>query len=146
MHDLTAWKENEINRLRQDLDAIFKRRCRDFGISLFTEGPEMQINMTETDTELILTAEISGIRPEDIEISASEDSIVIEGTCRSENVTEDDAFRKVETQSSAIRRRIALPVRIRVEEIQAEYENQRLKIVIPKCDLSKKRSIKPLIR
>lgn len=146
MHDLTAWKENEINRLRKDLDAIFKRRCRDFGISLFTQEPEMQIHLTETDTELVLTAEISGIRPEDIEISASEDSIVIEGISRSENVTENEAFRKVETRSSAIRRRIALPVRIRVEEIQAEYENQRLKIVIPKCDLSKKRSIKPLIR
>ncbi|MBW2133191.1 MAG: Hsp20/alpha crystallin family protein [Deltaproteobacteria bacterium] len=146
MHDLTAWKENEINRLRKDLDAIFQRCCRDFGISLFTEGPGMQVHLTETDTELILTAEMSGIRPEDIEISASEDSIVIEGTCRSENVTEGEGYRKVETQSSAIRRRIALPVRIRVEEIQAEYENQRLKIVIPKCDLSKKRSIKPLIR
>jgi HSP20 family protein len=146
MHGLTAWKENEINRLRKDLDAIFKRRCQDFGIPLFVGGPEMQLDLSESDAELILTADIAGFRPEDIEISASEDSITIEATSEAKKVTENDAFQTVEARSSTIRRRLSLPVRVRVEEIRAEYENQRLKIVMPKCDPSRKRSIKLQIR
>ncbi|PIP35960.1 MAG: hypothetical protein COX20_08520 [Desulfobacterales bacterium CG23_combo_of_CG06-09_8_20_14_all_52_9] len=146
MYGLTAWKENEINRLRKDLDAIFKRRCKDFGIPIFIGGMEIQFDLAETDTELVLSAQIPGIRPEDVDISASEDSITIEATSQSRNVTENRQFRKIEEQSSKFRRRISLPVRVRVEDIKAVYENQSLKIIIPKCDSSRRRRIKLQVR
>jgi len=107
---------------------------------------EIQFDLAETDTELVLSAQIPGIRPEDVDISASEDSITIEATSQSRNVTENRQFRKIEEQSSKFRRRISLPVRVRVEDIKAVYENQSLKIIIPKCDSSRRRRIKLQVR
>ncbi len=142
MHGLTAWKEIEISRMRKDLESIFKRRCRDFGIPPFIEGSVLPLDLEETESELILTSPVSGIRPEDIDISASEDSITVQVAVESRNVTEDGLFRKVEQRAGTYRRRISLPVRVRVEDIKAEYDDRGLRIVMPKCDPSKRRSIK----
>lgn len=146
MQGLILWKENEFSRLRRDLETIFKRRCRDFGIPLFTEAPDIYLELSETETELILTARLSGVRPEAIDISASEESIVLQAESQSRNITEDAHFRKVEEKTSTFRRRVALPVRVKVEEIQAVFENPYLRIVMPKSDPRQRRTIKPQIR
>ncbi|MEW5909638.1 MAG: Hsp20/alpha crystallin family protein [Thermodesulfobacteriota bacterium] len=146
MQGLTIWKENEIQRLRKELDIMFRRRCRDIGLLLPAEEPEFSMELSETEEALILTASLGGINPEDITISATENSINISAESRTNSVTENEHFRKVEKSSRSFSRRIPLPCRVKLDEIKASVEENGLRIIMPKCDTSRERFIRPEIK
>jgi HSP20 family protein len=146
MQGLTIWKENEIQRLRKELDNMFRRRCRDFGLSFPAEEPEFTIELSETRETLILTARLGDIYPEDIIISATENSITISAESKTSTVTENEHFRKFEKSSRSFSRRISLPCRVKIDDIKAFVEENILHVVMPKSDSSRERSIRPEIK
>ncbi|OGP61347.1 MAG: hypothetical protein A2V65_00525 [Deltaproteobacteria bacterium RBG_13_49_15] len=146
MQGLTIWKENEIQRLRKDQEKMFRRRCRDFGLSLLGEEPEFTMELSETDNAVILKAQLTDINPEDINISATENTVTISAQTRTSAVTQDEHFRKIEESTRSFSRRISLPCRVKIDDIQASYEDNTLHLIMPKCDILRARSIRPKIK
>src|SRR4030042_578808 len=146
MQGLTIWKENEIQRLRKDQEKMFRRRCRDFGLSLLGEEPEFTMELSETDNAVILKAQLTDINPEDINISATENTVTISAQTRTSAVTQAEHFRKIEESTRSFSRRISLPCRVKIDDIQASYEDNTLHLIMPKCDILRARSIRPKIK
>ena len=88
MPSLILWKNKRINRLREDMDRIFDRMCGEFGTKLTPRiaGSVPFIDLTETDDNLILVAEIPGVSSKDLEVDIVEDMLTIRGEKKQEEV------------------------------------------------------------
>jgi HSP20 family protein len=148
MPELTIWKEQEIDRLRRDMERLFTRLWDDFGIPRFSGIVRNipAIDLSEIGENLIVRAEVPGINPEDLDISVTEDRLHIKGEMRRESADQDDISQRVERSHSSFTRDIKLPCRVRNEEVEATYKEGVLTIVMPKCKPEPDRSFRVTVR
>jgi HSP20 family protein len=135
MPGLTLWKDQEIDRMRRDMDRLFARLLDDFGMPrlprIIRRVPTL--DLSETENNLIIRAEIPGINPEDLDISVTEDQLHIKGAMKQESVREGDTYHRVERRYGSFSRDVQLPCRVMKEDVEATYREGILTIVMPKC-------------
>jgi HSP20 family protein len=135
MSELILWKNQEITKLRRDMRRLFNRFWYDFGVPIFPEGitEPPSIDLSETEDTLIIRAMFSDVDPEDMDISVTGDTLFIKVETREETVESTGRYRRLERRSGSFSRTISLPCRVKVDEIEATYEEGLLKITMPKC-------------
>lgn len=148
MPGLTLWKDQEIDRLRRDMDRLFARLWDDFGVPRFPGIARNipSIDLSESGENLIIRADIPGINPEDLDISVTEDRLHIKGEMKKESVDEGDTYHRVERRYGSFTRDIQLPCRVMKEEVGATYKEGILTIVMPKCKPEPDRSFRVKVR
>jgi HSP20 family protein len=144
MPGLIIWKNQEMGKLKRDMDRLLARFFDDFSVPLFgrpfKEGPF--VDLSETKDRLILRAEIPGVTPEDLDISISGDVLTVRGEARQGFATEEEGYRSTEREYGYFSRTIQLPCRVRVHEVKATYKDGLLSVDMPKCDPEPSREIK----
>lgn len=143
MGELILWKQQEIDKLRRDMDQLFRRFRKEFGIprSLIEVAESFSMDLSETEDTLTVKAELPGIKPDDIEISVTEDTLTLKGQTREDTVEDGEGYQRVEKRSQSFSRTIALPCRIMTETVKAAYKDNVLKIVLPKCKPTEARGV-----
>jgi HSP20 family protein len=123
-------------------DAMFDRLQRDvFGTSLLGTmfpgyAPEREggaarvprVQMKEADNAVVLTAELPGIDPEDIQVECREDVLTIRGETQRKEEREGGHTE----QYASFYRQIRLPEDVDADQAQASYKNGMLSIRFPK--------------
>ena len=143
MSELTLWKKQELDKLRKDMDLLFKRFRRGFGIprTLLEAAESFSTEFSESENMLVLNTILPGIKPEDIEISVTDDTLSLKAETKEDSVATDENFQRIEKRSRSFSRSISLPCRIIAEEVKATYKDQILKIELPKCKPKKARGV-----
>ena len=148
MTELILWKNREIDRLRRDIERTFRRCCAGFGVPStlmeFSEG--ISVNLSETDQALVLTAKLPGMKPENMDISVTENSLTLKGETKEEATQAGDSYYRVEKRVGSFSRTISLPHRVKVDEIEAIYKDDILEITMPKRDPGKSHGIRVNIK
>ena len=80
--------------------------------------------------DLVIRISLSGVDPQDVEITLSGGVLTVSGERRSELDEEEVSFYVRERYYGAFRRSITLPVGIDEEDVSADYENGLLEIVV----------------
>lgn len=148
MPGLVLWKNQEIRRLRRDIDRLFARLWDDFDAGyLATFEREMpHLDLSETDESLLVKAELPGVDPEDLDISISEDVLTIRGEMRQTTTNEEAAYHRIERRYGYFSRSIKLPCKVSIDDIQATFDKGVLRIDMPKCKPDRPREIKIRVR
>ena len=135
MTDLSLWRKQEFDRMRKDIDLLFRRFRRGFGVprSLLEPATSLTIDIIQTDASVILRAELPGMKPEDILVSVTDDSLTLKGTAREEAVEKGDHYERVAQSSRSFSKTISLPCRIMADDVKATYKDGILEILLPKC-------------
>ena len=143
MSELTLWKKQELNKLRKDMDLLFRRFRRGFGVprTLLEAAESFSTEFSETEEMLILSTELTGIKPEDIEISVTEDTLNLKAETKEDFVDTEENVQRIEKRSHSFSRSISLPCRIIAEEVKATFKDEILKIELPKCKPKKARGV-----
>ena len=143
MSELTLWKKQELDKLRKDLDLQFRRFRRGFGVprTLLEAAESFSAGLSETEDTLVLSTDLPGIKPEDIEISVTEDTLNLKAETREDSVDTDENYQRVEKHSRSFSRSISLPCRIIAEEVKATFKDNILRIELPKCKPKKARGV-----
>jgi HSP20 family protein len=143
MSELNLWKKQELDKLRKDMDQLFRRFRRGFGVprTLFEAVESFSTGLTESGDMLVLSADLPGIKPEDIEISVTEDTLNLKAEIRENSIDQDKDFQRIEKSSRSFSRSISLPCRIIAEEVKATYKDNILRIELPKCKPKKARGV-----
>ena len=103
---------------------------------------ELAIDMYQTPSEIIIKTMVAGVKPEDIDISITRDTITIKGKREeSHDVVEDDFFHR-ELYWGSFSRTIILPQEVEVEEAEAINKNGLLIIRAPKLDKNKQSKLR----
>ena len=151
MSDLISWKnkdrrlssrkqaENRLLDLRTQMDRLLDEFYHDgFELSPFFKGledlgdfaPKMDIN--ETKKEITVSAELPGLKPEDVEISLHDNVLTIQGEKQAEKEEEDVHSYYVERSYGSFARSVRLPSQVDAEKIEASLKDGLLKITLPK--------------
>jgi HSP20 family protein len=99
------------------------------------------IDISETNNEFLITAELPGMKKEDITISLENNRLSISGERSFENEDKGKTFHRVETQYGSFERSFQLPDNVDEESIQASYEDGLLNISIEKSEDKVKKQI-----
>jgi HSP20 family protein len=143
MSELTLWKKQELDKLRKDMDLLFRRFRRGFGVprTLLEAVESFSTGLTESEDMLVLSTDLPGIKPEDIEISVTEDTLNLKAETKEDSVDQDNNVQRIEKSSRSFSRSISLPCRIIAEEVKATYKDNILRIELPKCKPKKARGV-----
>lgn len=98
-------------------------------------------DVTETDRSYVVSADLPGIKPEDVRIEFQDGNLVISGDRKEETKKEKKNRRIVERRYGSFYRSIALPEDVKVDDIQASFQDGVLKVEIPKPEKSTARRI-----
>jgi HSP20 family protein len=146
MPELIIWKNQEINKLRRDMDRLFSRLWDDFGMPHVHRPSRYipSIDLYETEEDLICKAEIPDLNPEDLDVSITNDILTIKGEMKKEFTQEDENYHRMERKHESFSRNIQLPSRVIIEDVEATYREGIVTIIMPKCkpEITKKVKIK----
>ena len=126
--------QNQMNRL---FDEFFSRP---FGLSPFFSGSTVwgdfapSIDVSETDKEIVVSAELPGIEPEDINITLEHNTLTISGEKRAEKEEKGKRYYRLERSYGTFQRTIPLPEGIDEDKIDATFKRGVLKITLPKTE------------
>jgi len=103
MAELILWKNQEIDRLKKDMDRLLNRFRDDFCSPLLLKGfrGEPYMELSQTEDELILKAEIPDVQPKDLDITISDELLTIKAEVNQEAFSEEVGYRE-RTQSCSI--------------------------------------------
>ena len=143
MTELTIWKKEELNKLRKDLDLLFRRFRHGFGVprTLLQGAGRFTTTLSETDEYLILKAELPEVRMDDIQLSVTENALRLEVKSRRESVEQDSDFASIVKQRHSFSRSIALPCRIVTDDVKATYRDNILEVKLRKSRPAQARGI-----
>jgi HSP20 family protein len=90
---------------------------------------------------LLLTAELPGTRPEDLEVFVADGMLTLKGKRTGANGVPDERYRRQERLRGNWQRTLALPERIQEDLMRAEFTNGILKVWLPKAPATIPRQI-----
>ena len=106
---------------------------------------EMQmpkLDVIDRDDEVVIKAEIPGVKKEDIHISLSGNMMTIKGETKSEEKEEKGDYYRCEISRGSFARTVVLPADVDDAKAKAEMRDGMLEITLPKLEQAKKRDIK----
>jgi HSP20 family protein len=92
------------------------------------------VDIVEHDGELRLTAEMPGIRREDVQIEVNEGMLTIRGEKKEEKETKNGNARLVERSYGSFERSFTLPRSVAADRIEAEFTDGVLMVHMPKTE------------
>jgi len=109
--------------------------------------PEMadvstSVDMFEEGDNLVIKAELPGMKKEDINVDLKDDVITISGEKKSEEKTDRKDFHRVERTFGSFTRRLRLPVEIKADKVEASFKDGVLEIKMPKSEAAKQNAKK----
>ncbi|MCL6583563.1 MAG: Hsp20/alpha crystallin family protein [bacterium] len=120
--------------LREQMDRMSRMIDEFFGMEEF--GPPVMwappIDISETDHQVIATVDLPGVKPEDIDVSVSEDTLTIRGEKQEEREEEGRYTHFRERRYGSFSRTVELPASVDSERVNATYRNGVLRIEMQK--------------
>jgi HSP20 family protein len=90
------------------------------------------MNVSETDKEIRITAELPGVTEQDIDVSLDDDVLTIRGEKKFERKDDKENFHFVERSYGTFQRSLRLPFPVDPDQVQASFENGVLTVTVPK--------------
>ncbi|MCE5321833.1 Hsp20/alpha crystallin family protein [bacterium] len=101
-----------------------------------------EVDMKETDKELILSATIPGMTKDDIDIDVTGDSITISGERKTEEEKPGERYHVRQQSYGAFHVCYSLPAEVKPGEVKANYKHGVLEVVMPKAEEAAKHKVK----
>ena len=119
----------DINTLHDSINRLFEE-----SLATNPKGNVLlpTLNIFEKENNVIVEADVPGVKEEDISVEIGDDQIVIRGEKKTENKLKEEYYYRFESSFGSFSRGIGLPAEIDKDRAEAELKNGVLKIILPK--------------
>ena len=133
----------DMFRLQRSLDRVFNGFFKDREYDHdCTECDWMPaVDISETENEILIKADIPGMTKEDIKVVVHENTLTLKGERRSEKTEEKTDYYRTERVYGSFYRSFSLPSMVDAGKIKANYVNGVLEIALPKVEEAKPKEI-----
>ncbi len=90
------------------------------------------VDISETEKEVKIAANIPGIDPEKVNIEVDEESVVLSGTIEEEKESSDASYYRFEREFGEFHRNLFLPAKVDPDKVSASAKNGVITIILPK--------------
>ena len=122
--------QNEMNRMFDsffmdpfETDPFERSSIRDFS---------PRIDVSESEKEYKVTAELPGMDEKDITLSLEREALVITGEKKAETEEKGKNFHRVERSFGSFTRVIPLPAEVEADKVEADFKKGVLTVTLPK--------------
>jgi HSP20 family protein len=141
--DLWNWSSvDPLTSVRDEINRLFDSTFGDLtrGTELFN-GWAPSLDLLEDKDNLIVKAELPGMKREDIDISFHNGTLTLSGERKYEEKSEDTETYRSERFYGRFHRTLALPKPVLPEKVKATYKDGILTVVLPKTEEAKPKHI-----
>jgi len=146
MADITRWDPfSEMSTLRRQMDRLFDESfpLRFWSTSGTGNGTNyFPVDVLDAGDNVVIEASLPGVKPEDIDISVTGQTVTLKGESKQEHEHKAENFVRHERTHGAFIRQITLPTEVDANKAEAAYENGLLCLTLPKAESVKPKTIK----
>jgi len=146
------WSDNKsggdvFSSLHREIDRVFDQfhSNENWPLSALTSDNGKlapRVNISETEKEIEVTAELPGVDEKEIDVSLTDDLLTIKGEKKSETEKTEKDFRVFECTYGSFERTMRLPCEVNNDKIDAKFKNGVLTITLPKSHSAKAKTKK----
>jgi HSP20 family protein len=130
--------QDEMNRL---FDEFFGRVPSRFETELSRSDWSPRVDISETKDDIVVKAEIPGMKKEDIKITLQDNVLTLSGERKQEKEENDTDYYRMERFYGSFTRFFNLPTVVQADRIKASYKEGILSITLPKDEEVKPKQI-----
>jgi len=131
-----------FHALQQEMDDLINRFSAGWNTEWAGGVSVPSIDLTETDKSVEVRMDLPGVKPEEISIEVSGNTLRVSGERKEEKEEKGKTYHRVERYSGTFARAITLPCAVKDERVDAECKDGVLTISLPKADEAKTHKIK----
>lgn len=130
--------------LREAMDRLFQEsfvgpRRREW---LAPAEGSLALDMYETEDAAVVKTSVPGIKPDDIDITISGNTLTIAGETKKEEEVKDENYIRRERRYGSFSRSVILPQDLEPDKAEASFDDGVLTLTIPKAPEAKPKVIK----
>ena len=125
---------NPLQALRHRMDQLFDDFAGGSGWP-FTDGREdvmPRVDVSETDKEITVAAELPGVDEKDLDLSLVDDVLTIKGEKKQEREEKRESYQLTERSYGRFHRSMRLPFEPDAKKIKATFKSGVLTVTVPK--------------
>ncbi|MGE5192422.1 MAG: Hsp20/alpha crystallin family protein [Deltaproteobacteria bacterium] len=129
--------------LRDEFDELFNRLSSDWdGGKWLTKEFSPACDLSETADAFQIRMDVPGIKPEDITVQVTGDSVQISGERKEEKEEKGKTYHRLERRSGSFSQMLRLPTPVNEDKVQAEFSDGVLTVTLPKTEATKVKTVK----
>jgi len=129
----------EIDRMQREMESLFNTFYRRPRFQAAPSFPAM--NVWTNQEGAVLTAELPGVNPEDIDISVVGETLTLTGSRQPEELKEGEKYHRRERGYGKFTRTFQLPFPVEADKVEAMFDKGILHISLPRAEADKPRKI-----
>jgi HSP20 family protein len=126
-----------MDRLRREMDHLFTGITRSGAF----RGERPAVNVWVDDDNAVVTAELPGVDPKQLDLSIKENRVTIRGSREAETLKENEKYLRQERGTGDFVRTVTLPFRVEAGKVDANYQKGILRLTLPRAAQDKARKI-----
>jgi HSP20 family protein len=128
----------DFDQLRREMLRLFDGGEPSSGVEAGVFPP---LNVTEDQNNFYLSAEVPGIKPNELSITALRNRVSISGKREISREDEKVSYHRRERAEGSFSRVVTLPAEVDSERVEARYADGILSLTLPKAEAAKPRQI-----
>ena len=132
----SVWQE--MDQLQREMNRLFDATAKG---RVFNSPSYPAINIWSNEDGQMISAEMSGVHPEDIEIDVTGDGLSISGVRKQDEVAKEAHYHRRERSYGSFSRTIQLPFMVDTNKVEASFRNGVLMISLPRAEADKPKKI-----
>ena len=132
----SIWQE--MDQLQREMNRLFDATSRE---RVFNPPSYPAINIWTTEDGQLISAEMPGIHPDDIDIDVTGDALSISGERKPDEVAKEAHYHRRERSYGSFSRTIQLPFMVDTNKVEANFKNGVLMISLPRAEADKPKKI-----
>lgn len=105
------------------------------------EGKVPHVDVIDREAEVIIRAELPGVKKDDLDVSLSDNSVTIRGKTKHEETEEKGEYYRREMSYGEFSRTVGLPSEVDRAKAKAKFKDGVLELTLPKAEAAKRNSI-----
>lgn len=99
------------------------------------------VDISESESEIVVKAELPGLEPKDVDITVDEDTLFIKGEKRFEEEEKKGGYHRIERSYGSFQRSVVLPCSVKVDQVRAKFDKGVLTVSLAKSTAEKGKKI-----
>jgi HSP20 family protein len=126
---------------RHDFDDLFGWMNRGWDNNWLTNEFNVPWDLSETADAFQLRMDAPGIKPEDITVQVTGDTVHVMGERKEEKELKEKTYHRMERRSGTFCETVVLPTAVNDEKVEAQFHDGVLTVMLPKAEASKTRTV-----
>lgn len=134
-------RSHEVQRPQNLFDMMESFFNEPFTRAPFGEFSYPQVNVSEDEKEIKVSAELPGMDSKDLDISIRQDNLILQGEKRFEDEEKDKNYHRIECSYGSFYKTVPLPAEVEADKVKAKFKDGVLTVTMPKAESAQRKKI-----